>query len=568
MPSFDLHRASLFVIGTVLVIGLTSTRALAHEGHDHGAPPTPVSATIAPRADASSSDFEMVAVARNGQLTIYLDTFKDNTPVVNAEIEIDTPAGLLKPTAAHEAGTYAVAAPFLKSPGSYDLAVTVTANGSVDVLAATLKIPQPPGDTGTVVGSGWSWFVGAVLAQDLKRRIESTDVTVMAAAAGSFLLGLIVMGVWRRPRRHTATVVALVALAGLAPPIGSARAEAMTAPADGPAVALRDVAQRFPDGALFVPKPTQRILGLRTVFTMISMHRRSIELPGRVVPDPNASGLVQASGGGRIAPPQGGFKPLGTRVKAADVLAFVQPPLPTADATAQQQEARLLDQQLSIAARKVERFKSIERVIARSQLEDAELELKGLTERRANLARANREPEPLLAPVDGVIASANAVAGQVVEPNTIVFQIVDPSRLWIEALTFEPQAIDGRAQGALANGQTLDLTYLGTGLADRNQAVPVHFSVKGTTSGLRAGQFISVLASTQDERRGIALPREAVLRGANGQSIVYEHTNAERFVIREVRVEPLDGARVLVISGVDAGKRIVTQGAELLNQIR
>ena len=77
-----------------------------------------------------------------------------------------------------------------------------------------------------------------------------------------------------------------------------------------------------------------------------------------------------------------------------------------------------------------------------------------------------------------------------------------------------------------------------------------------------------MLASTSDERRGIAVPRGSVLRGANGQSIVYEHTNAERFVPREVRVEPLDGQRVLIVSGIEAGKRIVTQGAELLNQIR
>jgi hypothetical protein len=64
------------------------------------------------------------------------------------------------------------------------------------------------------------------------------------------------------------------------------------------------------------------------------------------------------------------------------------------------------------------------------------------------------------------------------------------------------------------------------------------------------------------------VPREAVLRGANGQSLVYEHTNAERFVAREVRVEPLDGAHVLIVAGIAPGRRIVTQGAELLNQIR
>ncbi len=271
------------------------------------------------------------------------------------------------------------------------------------------------------------------------------------------------------------------------------RTPAQAAPAANP-TAARDVAQRFADGALFVPKPTQRILALRTAFTEAQSHRRSIELPGRVVPDPNASGLVQAAVGGRLAPPAGGFKTLGTPVKAGDILATVQPPLPAADATSQQQQARELDQQISIVTRKVERFRSIERVIARSQLEDAELELSGLNERRANLARANRTPEALVAPVDGVIASANAVAGQVVESNTIVFQIVDPKRLWIEALTFEPKATNSAAQGVLADGRTVQLAYLGTGLADRNQAVPVHFAVEGETKGLRAGQFVSVLA--------------------------------------------------------------------------
>ncbi len=59
-----------------------------------------------------------------------------------------------------------------------------------------------------------------------------------------------------------------------------------------------------------------------------------------------------------------------------------------------------------------------------------------------------------------------------------------------------------------------------------------------------------------------------MIRSANGQSIVYDHISAENFRPREVRVEPLDGERVLIVSGAGAGIRIVTQGAELLNQIR
>ena len=66
----------------------------------------------------------------------------------------------------------------------------------------------------------------------------------------------------------------------------------------------------------------------------------------------------------------------------------------------------------------------------------------------------------------------------------------------------------------------------------------------------------------------MVVPRTSVLRGANGQLLVYEHVAAERFEPREVRVEPLDAEHVLVAAGLDRGRRVVTQGAELLNQIR
>ncbi len=125
-------------------------------------------------------------------------------------------------------------------------------------------------------------------------------------------------------------------------------------------------------------------------------------------------------------PPQGGFPRLGSRVNAGDVLAFVQPALSAADATTQQQQARELDQQITLVERRLERLRPLSNIVARSQIEDAELELRGLRQRRANLDRAPREPERLVAPVSGVIAAVQAVAGQIAEPNAIIFQIVDP----------------------------------------------------------------------------------------------------------------------------------------------
>lgn len=557
MRSAIARYAAVTMFLSAVLASVTAAPLWAHEGHDHGAPPPPVSSTIAPRADAASADFELVAVARGDQLTIYLDTFKDNRPVERADLEIDAPGGILKPRETAP-GVYAVRAPFAQKAGSYDLAITVTVGSLVDILTTTLKIPdsavaQPR------PGSLFSWADPA-LAAGVRQRLPSSDLPAALWIIIGFAGGIAAMLVIKRLRRATALLL-LAAVPLLAPSDADAGEPAQL-------VAARDVSQRFPDGALFVPKPTQRILALATAFTEQKSYRRSLELPGRIIPDPNGSGLVQASVGGRLAPPPGGFKPLGTPVKAGDVLAYVRPPLGAADATSQQQQARELDQQISIVSRKVERLRAIEKIIARNQLEDAELELKGLQSRRANLERANREPEPLISPVDGVLAASNAVAGQMAEPNAVIFQIVDPARLWVEALSFEPQATGGMAQGLFANGKKIDLTFAGAGLADRNQSIPIHFAVKGEPVGLRAGQLLTVLAETTEERAGIALPREAILRSSNGQSIVYEHTNSERFVAREVRVEPLDAERVLVLSGLEPGKRIVTQGAELLNQIR
>lgn len=536
----SLARAAL---GVVMGFAPWAGAVSAHEGHDHSVTPPAASATIAPRAEASSDDFELVAIARGDKVRLYLDSFRTNDPVRDAVVEVDAAGGMR--LAVHDGeGAYEIPAPWLARPGRYDLAVSVQAAGGADVLATTLVVPEPrttppgPGLFGRLP-TGWLDF-------------QSWGVAAIAFVAGLAIARLL---------RGRVPLLLLATIAGW--PLDRAMAE----PADA-VMATRDVAQRFPDGALFVPKPTQRILSLRTLFTEVRTYSGTVELPGRIIPDPDGAGFVQAAVSGRLTPPPGGFPRLGTRVEAGDVLALVQPAVGAADVTTQQQQARELDQQITLAQRRLERLRAIQGVVARAQIEDAELELAGLRTRRENLDRSVGARERLVAPTSGVIASVQAVAGQIAEPNAVIFQIVDPARFWVEALSYEAYSLKSQATGRLGDNRTIALQYRGAGLADRNQAIPIQFSVVGDPSGLRAGQLLTVLASTTEERQGIAVPRESVLRGTNGQSIVYEHTNAERFVPREVRVEPLDGQRVLILSGIEAGRRIVTQGAELLNQIR
>ncbi len=182
---FCLFLASATVLGIAAPVG-------AHEGHDHGAPPPPVSVTIAPRADASSADFELVAIARSGKLRIYLDTFRENDPVRNAKIEVDGPEGTALAAETGD-GAYEMAAPWLARPGSFDLAFTVEANGTVDVLTATLTIPEPSAPA-NAPGGLWQSIVGLAWAKDVRDRVATSDLTLLLVAAGSFLLGLVVAG--------------------------------------------------------------------------------------------------------------------------------------------------------------------------------------------------------------------------------------------------------------------------------------------------------------------------------------------------------------------------------------
>lgn len=505
----------------------------------------------------------MVFVARDGRLLIYLDTFRGNEPVADATIEVDGPEGTVR-AEPDGSGNYAVPAPWVVRPGEYALAATVQARGLVDVLTASLTIPAPPPEA-LPAHRRWWGFIDSALAADLRSRLAEGGPKIYGALVAAFASGFLVAMLVRR--RRAGAVIALAAV--LASPGNlDAASPAPPAPGSAAAAAARDIAQRFPDGALFVPKPTQRILAIRTLFTEERTHPRSVEMPGRIIPDPNRAGYVQASVAGRLTPPPGGFPRLGARVASGDVLALIQPAINSADATTQQQQARELDQQITLVERRLDRLRQIQSVVARAQIEDAELELAGLRTRRANLDRAPREPEKLVAPVSGVVASVQAIAGQIADPGTAIYLIIDPDALWVEALSYEVHALAGEASGRMANGGTLKLLHRGSGLADRNQAVPVQFSIEDGSGALRPGQLLTVLARSTEERRGIALPRTAVVRGANGQSIVYEHSDAERFVPREIRVEPLDGLHVLAISGIEPGRRIVVQGAELLNQIR
>jgi multidrug efflux pump subunit AcrA (membrane-fusion protein) len=243
-----------------------------------------------------------------------------------------------------------------------------------------------------------------------------------------------------------------------------------------------------------------------------------------------------------------------------------------ADRTTISERAGELEQLIAMAEAKLRRVRPlVERgVTPQSQLIDSETELEGLYRRRDVIRETRVAPEELRAPIDGVVALSRVVSGQVVQAQDLLFQIVDPKALWVEAYDYgdtDPAKLK-HATAAVAGNNPMKLSFQGWSRTLQQQATVVHFEIADPPAAIRVGQPVTVSAQLSETVSGLVVGRDAIVRGGNGEALVWRHVEPELFEARPVRVEPLDAARVLIVAGVTEGDRIVVRGAELINQIR
>ncbi len=122
-----------------LIFILLSPMAIAGAGHDHGEAAPQTQGAALPRFVAVSEDLEMVGIVNGKQLTIYLDRFKDNSPVNDAQIEIDIADNSYK-AEKHGVGEYEVILKDTLKPGVIAITATIQAGELNDLLAAELDL--------------------------------------------------------------------------------------------------------------------------------------------------------------------------------------------------------------------------------------------------------------------------------------------------------------------------------------------------------------------------------------------------------------------------------------------
>lgn len=334
-----------------------------------------------------------------------------------------------------------------------------------------------------------------------------------------------------------------------------------------------------------------------------------ITATGRVVPAANRHAIVAPPVGGLLA---GGSLPrIGQRLSAGQSIAVVQQTATSAEAA----QVRAAASQITIenarleserrvaaaevdatkaqldfarkdaerAARLFERKAYSQRQLeeARSMLATAEATHNAAVQRRNVLAsasdialgRANgvgsaNASHTVVSPLSGYVTKVNKSLGEQVAAGEPILEVTNLDEVWIEAPIFEKDLarLAGPMRAFFATpaypneefpGEIVDR---GAVIDEQTRAATVVFRVPNSGRPFQIGMQANVRIDAGQTVEAMMVPREAVL-DHEGKQIVYVLLSGEEFERREVHLGDAYGDQVAVLSGLEAGERVVTQGA-------
>ncbi|MCY7316748.1 MAG: hypothetical protein LH480_14340 [Rubrivivax sp.] len=169
----------------------------AGPGHDHGDEPAAAAGTASPRVSAHSDLFEAVGIVEGKTLTIYLDRYADNAPVVGAKVDVEL--GSVRGVAAEgPEGVYTFGSESLLKEGPLPVTITVVAGADADLLAGDLVIGH----------------AAATDPTSADHTVPLSDRPRVWLAAGAAALLAVMVAVWRwRWRRRSAGSASLAGAA-------------------------------------------------------------------------------------------------------------------------------------------------------------------------------------------------------------------------------------------------------------------------------------------------------------------------------------------------------------------
>jgi RND family efflux transporter MFP subunit len=172
------------------------------------------------------------------------------------------------------------------------------------------------------------------------------------------------------------------------------------------------------------------------------------------------------------------------------------------------------------------------------------------------------------APISGTVVKVNKSRGEQVAPGEQIVEIINLDTVWVEAPIFEKDLsyLNRKANPIFTTSAYPGIEYSGTILDigavidEQSRAAMVTFEVPNRDRSLRVGMQANVRLDAGESSEALIIPKQAVLDN-EGKKIVYVLLSGEEFQRREVTVGDEYGDKVAVLSGLEPGERVVTQGA-------
>ncbi|MFO7957436.1 MAG: efflux RND transporter periplasmic adaptor subunit [Candidatus Brocadiia bacterium] len=304
------------------------------------------------------------------------------------------------------------------------------------------------------------------------------------------------------------------------------------------------------------------------------VERRPVDVPvrmvGKVAPDERRIGHITAWVGGRIDRLYVDFT--GTRVEAEEPMAYLYSPELL---NAQQELLQALDAERELAGSDM----PIMRDTAAATVEAAreKLRLLGLTRQQVAEIESRgeqRDHVTIHAPMGGVVIEKHVSEGMYVKTGTRIYTIADLSRVWVRLDAYESdiqwlaegQEVAFTAEAFPGERFTGKIAFIDPVLDPRTRTVKVRLDVPNPEGRLKPDMFVRATARPVLGRSGeapLVIPDTAPLITGRRAVVYVEVPDAEMptFEGREVILGPRAGEYYVVTEGLEAGERVVTNGA-------
>lgn len=186
------------------------------------------------------------------------------------------------------------------------------------------------------------------------------------------------------------------------------------------------------------------------------------------------------------------------------------------------------------------------------------------SQRTANLV-------PVVAPLDGVIVAADAIAGELVDTSKQLFVVADVRRMWLvldvrqedvarvaagQSVSFRPDADGGDA----VSGK---VSWISTAADERTRTVKVRADVENADGRLRANTFGTGQIVVRQSPKATAVPSAAV-HWEGCCHVVFVRLTEEIFQTRKVQLGARQPPFTEVTAGVLPGELVATAGSHVL----